>query len=169
MTVGVTGPTAPLDGGDGADTARYNGTAEADKIAIARTAPRSAFVSAAAARRHPGVESLIVSGLDGDDTIAGQQRHRHAHHPHARRRRRRRRPARRRRRRHLIGGNGNDLVDGNIGADHATLGAGDDHFQWDPGDGSDTVEGQGGNDRWTSTAPTSASRSTSPPTAAACG
>ena len=26
------------------------------------------------------------------------------------------------------------------------LGAGDDVFQWDPGDGSDTVEGQDGND-----------------------
>ena len=27
------------------------------------------------------------------------------------------------------------------------MGAGDDRFQWDPGDGSDTVDGQGGNDR----------------------
>src|SRR5262245_12038966 len=27
------------------------------------------------------------------------------------------------------------------------MGAGDDTFQWDPGDGSDTVEGQGGNDK----------------------
>ena len=44
----------------------------------------------------------------------------------------------------LIGGTGNDLVDGNRGADTALLGAGDDRFQWDPGDGSDTVEGQGG-------------------------
>ena len=41
---------------------------------------------------------------------------------------------------------GNDLVDGNIGADTAQLGSGNDHFQWDPGDGSDTVEGQGGRD-----------------------
>ena len=46
----------------------------------------------------------------------------------------------------LLGGTGNDLVDGNIGADTARLGAGDDHFQWDPGDGSDTVEGEGGTD-----------------------
>ena len=28
----------------------------------------------------------------------------------------------------------------------ALLGAGDDTFQWDPGDGSDTVEGQDGTD-----------------------
>ena len=27
------------------------------------------------------------------------------------------------------------------------MGSGDDRFQWDPGDGSDTVDGQGGNDR----------------------
>ena len=47
----------------------------------------------------------------------------------------------------LDGGKGNDNVDGNIGADQASLGAGDDRFQWDPGDGSDTVEGQGGNDQ----------------------
>ena len=46
----------------------------------------------------------------------------------------------------LLGGSGDDLVDGNIGADTALLGAGDDRFQWDPGDGSDTVEGQGGSD-----------------------
>jgi hypothetical protein len=47
----------------------------------------------------------------------------------------------------LLGGRGDDFVDGNIGADQALLGAGDDRFQWDPGDGSDTVEGQGGQDQ----------------------
>jgi Ca2+-binding RTX toxin-like protein len=47
----------------------------------------------------------------------------------------------------FMGGNGNDFVDGNRGNDTAFLGAGDDTFQWDPGDGSDTVEGQGGTDR----------------------
>src|SRR5215211_273696 len=42
----------------------------------------------------------------------------------------------------LLGGAGNDFVDGNQGNDTALLGAGDDTFQWDPGDGSDTVEGE---------------------------
>src|SRR5205814_10349498 len=42
----------------------------------------------------------------------------------------------------LRGGDGNDLVDGNQGADIGLLGAGDDRFVWDPGDGSDRVEGQ---------------------------
>lgn len=46
----------------------------------------------------------------------------------------------------LIGGDGNDFADGNQGDDVALLGAGDDTFQWDPGDGSDAVEGGAGVD-----------------------
>jgi Ca2+-binding RTX toxin-like protein len=46
----------------------------------------------------------------------------------------------------LLGGTGNDFVDGNQGDDLALLGADNDTFQWDPGDGSDTVEGQDGAD-----------------------
>lgn len=42
----------------------------------------------------------------------------------------------------LIGGDNNDTIDGNQGDDLALLGAGADTFQWDPGDGSDTIEGQ---------------------------
>ena len=46
----------------------------------------------------------------------------------------------------LLGGSGDDFVDGQQGNDVAFLGAGVDVFQWDPGDGSDTVEGQGETD-----------------------
>ena len=46
----------------------------------------------------------------------------------------------------LIGGDGNDVVTGGRGNDVALLGAGDDRFIWNPGDGSDTVEGQAGFD-----------------------
>ena len=46
----------------------------------------------------------------------------------------------------LLGGTGNDFIDGQQGNDTAFLGAGDDVFQWDPGDGSDVVEGQDGVD-----------------------
>jgi Ca2+-binding RTX toxin-like protein len=46
----------------------------------------------------------------------------------------------------LIGGPGNDTIDGKHGNDVAFLGSGDDTFVWDPGDGSDSVEGQSGND-----------------------
>jgi Ca2+-binding RTX toxin-like protein len=42
----------------------------------------------------------------------------------------------------LLGGSGDDFVDGQQGNDVAFLGAGSDTFQWDPGDGSDIVEGQ---------------------------
>jgi Ca2+-binding RTX toxin-like protein len=46
----------------------------------------------------------------------------------------------------LFGGSSNDSIDGNGGADVALMGAGDDTFDWDPGDGSDVVEGQDGAD-----------------------
>jgi len=46
----------------------------------------------------------------------------------------------------LLGGNGNDQVIGGRGNDTALLGDGDDRFTWNPGDGSDVVEGQAGFD-----------------------
>ncbi len=46
----------------------------------------------------------------------------------------------------FFGGLGNDTLDTNKGNDIALLGAGDDSFTWDPGDGSDVVEGQAGTD-----------------------
>ncbi|HET8652982.1 MAG TPA: hypothetical protein VFM13_10475 [Gaiellaceae bacterium] len=46
----------------------------------------------------------------------------------------------------LRGGTENDTVDGNRGDDTGLLGAGDDTFVWDPGDGSDKVEGDAGID-----------------------
>jgi len=42
----------------------------------------------------------------------------------------------------LLGGDDDDTVLGGRGADVALLGAGADTFSWNPGDGSDTVEGQ---------------------------
>ncbi len=68
-----------------------------------------------------------------------------------------------------IGGDNNDAIDGNQGNDTALMGAGDDRFTWDPGDGSDIVEGQAGATPWPSTEPTSPRRSTCRPTAGACG
>jgi predicted lipoprotein with Yx(FWY)xxD motif len=46
----------------------------------------------------------------------------------------------------LLGGDGNDTLDGNGANDRALMGAGDDVFVWDPGDGSDVVEGEAGAD-----------------------
>jgi len=46
----------------------------------------------------------------------------------------------------FLGGSGDDFVFGDNGNDVALLGAGHDVFQWDPGDGNDTIEGQDGFD-----------------------
>src|SRR5262249_8684139 len=46
----------------------------------------------------------------------------------------------------LLGGDGDDSIIGGRGDDMASLGAGNDNFIWNPGDGSDTVEGQAGFD-----------------------
>ena len=46
----------------------------------------------------------------------------------------------------LAGGSGNDFLDGDQGTDIGLLGAGNDVFRWDPGDGSDIVEGASGFD-----------------------
>jgi Ca2+-binding RTX toxin-like protein len=64
-----------------------------------------------------------IDGGDGNDTIAGGKGVER-----------------------LLGGRGNDSIDGNGGNDLGVLGAGNDTFVWDPGDGSDTVEGQAGAD-----------------------
>jgi Ca2+-binding RTX toxin-like protein len=147
--VAVTSPVqATFDGGGGNDTSLYQGTSGDDQIGIALNAGAEAAFGPASVVLNtlPTVESLVVSGLDGNDTIAGQNgiatltpltidggsgddT--------------------------LLGGDGadliqagsgNDFVDGNRGNDTALLGSGNDTFQWDPGDASDTVEGQGGHD-----------------------
>jgi Ca2+-binding RTX toxin-like protein len=46
----------------------------------------------------------------------------------------------------LIGGDGNDVLNGQQGADSMFGGPGDDTFPWNPGEGSDLVEGQDGVD-----------------------
>jgi Ca2+-binding RTX toxin-like protein len=70
-----------------------------------------------------GIVKLTVNGGVGDDVLLGSQG------ADA-----------------LRGGDDNDFIFGDNGNDAASLGAGDDVFQWDPGDGNDTVEGQGGAD-----------------------
>jgi Ca2+-binding RTX toxin-like protein len=147
--VGVTGPAAiNHDGGERNDTARYNGTADADQIDVFANGTEASVVAPANARLDAtAVESTVVLGLGGADTF-GSAGHvaplttltidggddddtlRGGTGPDL-----------------LIGGPGNDTVDGNQGQDRALMGGGDDRFQWDPGDGNDIVEGQDGNDR----------------------
>jgi Ca2+-binding RTX toxin-like protein len=46
----------------------------------------------------------------------------------------------------ISGGSGADFVVGGLGHDTAVLDSGDDTFLWNPGEGSDDVDGSGGND-----------------------
>ncbi len=46
----------------------------------------------------------------------------------------------------ILGSHGDDAVNGGKGNDVAALGGGNDVFTWNPGDGSDTVDGQAGFD-----------------------
>ena len=112
-------------------------------IGVAPLAPAAVvFSSGASGSVHSIAENLRVNGLNGDDSISGRNglatltaltidggsgNDRLAGGDGADT---------------LIGGDGNDFADGNRGADVAFLGNGNDTFQWDPGDGSDVVEGQ---------------------------
>jgi len=137
-----------------------NGTAANDSIAIASGAA-GVTVNGLATRvtvagGEGALDSLTVNGLGGNDSInasnlkaglinltinggAGDDT--------------------------IIGSQGNDTVNGGQGSDVARLGAGDDSFVWNPGDGSDTVNGQAGTIRCSSTVPISPRPSTSRPTA----
>jgi Ca2+-binding RTX toxin-like protein len=147
--VAFTGPIpVTVDGGDGSDTTTYSGSNGDDTIGLARTTATAAgvFTPTSPPVNNTAVEELVVKGLGGADTITGQNGIGTLTHltvdggngddtiaggdgADS-----------------LLGGSGDDHVDGNIGADTAQLGSGNDTFQWDPGDGSDTVEGQSGKD-----------------------
>jgi Ca2+-binding RTX toxin-like protein len=127
--------------GDGQpDTVIVNGTAGDDRIRVASSANGvrvSGLPATVTIRGSEALDSLVVNGQAGNDTVdasalqaglieltinggAGADI--------------------------LIGSPGSDLVIGGTGNDRAFLGAGKDTFVWNPGDGSDTVEGQGGQD-----------------------
>jgi Ca2+-binding RTX toxin-like protein len=149
----VSGPTVSglatvnADGGEGTDTARYDGTAGADTIAVVANGTEAAVSVTGAARFDSLAENLLVRGLAGADTVSsvgnlaaltaltldgGEDGDvlRGGNGADL-----------------LLGGSGADFADGNQGADRIQLGDGDDGFQWDPGDGNDVVEGGTGTDR----------------------
>ncbi len=70
-----------------------------------------------------GVVKLTIDAGAGDDTVLGSQGADV-----------------------FLGGSGDDFIFGDNGNDLALMGADDDVFQWDPGDGNDTIEGQDGID-----------------------
>jgi hypothetical protein len=71
----------------------------------------------------PIVEPTLILGENGDDAILGGSAIET-----------------------IDGGRGDDFIDGNRANDIAFMGAGKDTFRWDPGDGSDVVEGEKGTD-----------------------
>jgi len=149
LPVGVTAQAAVnFDGGDDQDVLNFTGTPGDDTMAVARNgAAAAAFTpGGVVVNSDPTVENVSLSGLggndqligqnglaaitsltlnggSGDDTLEGGDGNDL-----------------------LLAGPGNDLVDGNIGSDVALMGTGSDTFEWDPGDGSDTIGGQGGHD-----------------------
>jgi Ca2+-binding RTX toxin-like protein len=46
----------------------------------------------------------------------------------------------------IIGSAGADFINGGAGIDNVSMGGGNDRFQWNPGEGSDVIDGQGGFD-----------------------
>jgi Ca2+-binding RTX toxin-like protein len=145
--VGLAGlATLNVDAGDDADRVIYEGSNVADVIDVAASAGHVVVTGGAASPVDvTAAERLVVRGLKGTDTIAagtglaaltqleldgGDDRDQ------------------------IDGGDGADLllgggdaddIDGNRGNDVAFLGPGKDAFTWDPGDGSDVVEGEAGN------------------------
>ena len=137
--------------GDGAaDTVAVNGTAGNDTVQVSGTAGSVAVAGLAATVNIAGAEAandqliidvgdgndvitaaglaagallLTIDGGAGNDTITGSAGADH-----------------------LIAGDGNDTVIGGRGNDVAFLGNGNDTFIWNPGDGSDLVEGEAGTD-----------------------
>jgi Ca2+-binding RTX toxin-like protein len=141
VAIDLSAPAGSGQGDGAADTVTVNGTAGNDHIGIASSGS-SVVVNGLAARvtiagAESGNDSLLVNGGAGNDTInasalnagqinltinagAGDDT--------------------------IVGSAGNDIVIGGTGNDVASLGAGDDTFIWNPGDASDTVQGQAGFD-----------------------
>jgi Ca2+-binding RTX toxin-like protein len=147
----VTQVAIDLGRGDGQpDTVTINGTAGDDQIRVVSSGasvvvnglPAQVTISDAApgndtfamnggagndnidaSALQAGLINLTIDGGAGNDTIIGSQSNDT-----------------------ISSDDGNDTVIGGRGDDFASLGAGDDTFVWNPGDGSDTVEGQAGFD-----------------------
>ena len=139
VAIDLSSPAGSGTGDGAADTVITNGTANNDQISVTNSGNAIVVKGLAAQVTVDGAEplndSLVVNGGAGNDSID-------ASHLHAgqvsltlnggdgddR----------------IVGSAGNDVVNGGKGSDVAFLGAGNDVFVWNPGDGSDTVDGQAG-------------------------
>ncbi|MDA0185096.1 hypothetical protein OJ997_32630 [Solirubrobacter phytolaccae] len=136
-----------VDGGAGTDTATYTGTPNDDTIGVAPNGgPVAAYAAGAPTFNATAVESFLVKGNSGNDTLSGlngisalttltmdggtgDDKVGGGDGADL-----------------ILGGSGNDVVDGNRGVDTVRGGSGNDRVQWDPGDQSDVVEGDSGTD-----------------------
>lgn len=137
------------EGGAGDDRIEVNGSADAETFTATANGTRVRFDRLAPAPFAIDIgsaERLIVNAGEGDDTFAatgnlaaliaitvdggpGNDTLRGSNGADT-----------------LIGGPGDDVILGGMGADTVRMGAGDDTFYWNPGDGSDLIEGDEGGD-----------------------
>ena len=136
------GATAGSQTGDGAaDTVTLRGAAAAETILVGGIATGVQVTGLAAELRLTGAEvandRLEIRAGAGDDTLDAS------------------RATNNRIQLHLFGEGGNDrivgssgadFINGGTGTDTVSMGNGDDRFQWNPGEGSDTIDGQAGFD-----------------------
>ena len=141
VNIDLSGTVGSGQGDGAADNVILNGTAGDDTVTVASNGAGVVVNGLAAKVTLAGTEGaldqLTVNGAGGNDTInasalkagqinlminagVGDDR--------------------------IIGSQGDDTVFGAQGNDTALLGAGNDTFVWNPGDGSDTVDGQAGTD-----------------------
>src|SRR6516225_8980035 len=123
VALDLSAPTGSGQGDGQPDTVIVNGTAGDDQIKVVSSGA-SVVVNGLAAQvtiagAEGGKDSLVINGLAGNDTINASA---------------------------LNAGQISLTIIGGAGNDVALLGAGDDTFIWNPGDASDTVEGQAGTD-----------------------
>jgi Ca2+-binding RTX toxin-like protein len=139
VELGLRGPTGGPDGA--ADTVTVNGTQGADAFGAAGDAGGvrvfGLHTTVTIFDADPALDRLVINGQGGDDVINSQSLRAGAiqlavnggdGNDF------------------IVGSDGDDLVNGGRGNDTVFLGAGDDTFVWNPGDGSDIVEGQAGRD-----------------------
>jgi Ca2+-binding RTX toxin-like protein len=141
VAIDLSSPASSGVGDGAADTVIVNGTANDDQINVVTSGSSIVVKGLAAQVTVTGAESLndslVVNGGAGNDTIDASKLHAgqikltlNGGDGDDK----------------IIGSAGDDVVNGGRGSDFALLGAGNDVFVWNPGDGSDIVEGQAGID-----------------------
>ena len=147
--IGNPGSNGVMEGGEGVDTAEINGSGASEVFSANAIGTRVAFDSLDPLLFFLDIgttEELFVSMGGGDDTFftsgdLASRLHLSVHGGAGDDT--------------IIGGNGADLltggdgldfIDGQQGGDRVSMGADDDFFRWDVGDGSDIVEGGSGFD-----------------------